>query len=62
MQLFLEVDNTINAWNSNPQRTSEMGHNFMSDWTTEEKKKLNGLTFPEPFDSTNEILSEPTIL
>ena len=47
MQLFLEVDNSINAWNSNPRRTSEMGHNFMSDWTTEEKKKLNGLTFPD---------------
>ena len=34
----------------------------MSDWTTEEKKKLNGLTFSEPTNLTDVILSEPTVL
>jgi len=39
----------INMHNANTHRTSTVGHNFMSDWTAEEKSRLNGLTnIPKP--------------
>ena len=48
MQNFLLLDTEINSWNSNPKKTSEMGHNFMSDLTSEEKKNFAGLKLTPP--------------
>jgi len=42
-ELFANIDEIIKAWNADETNTSRMGHNFLSDWTPEEKKKLNGL-------------------
>jgi len=39
---FAAIEDFINEWNSNPENTSTVGHNFMSDWTAAEKKVLNG--------------------
>lgn len=33
MGLFAERDSIIKAWNANPNQTSTMGHNFLSDMT-----------------------------
>merc|ERR1712183_427872 len=40
--IFAELDEVINAHNSNPNSTSTMGHNFMSTMTYAEKKVRNG--------------------
>ena len=36
MDRFVEVDARINEWNSNPERTHNIGHNKFSDWHPEE--------------------------
>jgi len=40
---FAAIDKFVEEWNANIENTSSVGHNFMSDWTDEEKKRLNGL-------------------
>lgn len=42
MNVFEEIHNEIERFNSNPEATSTMGHNFMSTWTFAEKKRANG--------------------
>jgi hypothetical protein len=42
-ELFTVRDNIIKEFNSNPEETSTMGHNFLSDWTAAEQKSLRGL-------------------
>lgn len=42
LQNFANVENFINEFNANPENTSTVGHNFLSDWTAAEKKVLNG--------------------
>jgi C1A family cysteine protease len=43
LENFLAIDKFIEEWNADTSNTSTVGHNFMSDWTREEKKRLNGL-------------------
>lgn len=43
LSLWSEVDQTIKEWNADPSVTSWMGHNFLSDYTFEEKAALRGL-------------------
>ena len=43
MALFEKTDTFIKEWNSKPDQTNTVGHNFISDMTEEEKKKLRGL-------------------
>ena len=40
--LFQDVDNELKRINADETITHEVEHNFMSDWTKEEKKKLLG--------------------
>ena len=40
---FAAIDKFIEEWNADPENTSTVGHNFMSDWTAAEKKRLNGI-------------------
>ena len=67
LQNFANIDAFIEEWNSNEAKTSTVGHNFLSDWTTEEKKGLNG-SREEPADEsvpthqTDENQSIPTSL
>lgn len=42
LQNFADVEKFIQEWNANKENTSTVGHNFLSDWTAEEKKRLNG--------------------
>ena len=37
---FSRVDKFIEEWNSNPIKTSRVGHNIYSDWSTEERARL----------------------
>jgi hypothetical protein len=37
---FTEVDSHIKQWNSNHERTHELGHNKFSDWSHEEYRSL----------------------
>ncbi len=43
MSLFLTTDSFIQEWNADLANTHTVGHNFMSDWTAEEKKVLTKL-------------------
>lgn len=45
MELFSVRDKIIKEWNARPNITSYMGHNFLSDWTDDERKKLNGINY-----------------
>lgn len=45
MELFTIRDKIIKEWNATPNITSWMAHNFLSDWTAEERKKLNGIDY-----------------
>jgi hypothetical protein len=45
MELFTIRDKIIKEWNATPGVTSFMGHNFLSDWTAEERKRLNGINY-----------------
>jgi C1A family cysteine protease len=49
MDLFLTTDAFIEEWNADLTNTHIVGHNFLSDWTAEEKKVLTKLggTFRE---------------
>ena len=42
LENFEKTDSFIHEWNANKEHTSSVGHNFLSDWTVEEKKKLTG--------------------
>ena len=42
MELFGQVDQFIEGWNIDDQRTHTVGHNQFSDWTEDEKSKLRG--------------------
>ena len=42
LENFEKTDAFIDEWNANNEKTSTVGHNFLSDWTVEEKKKLTG--------------------
>jgi len=41
LENFVKNDDFIDMWNANKENTSKVGHNFLSDWTTDEIKKLN---------------------
>jgi 3-oxoacyl-(acyl-carrier-protein) synthase len=43
MALFQKTNTFVKEWNSQPNQTSTVGHNFISDMTEEEKKGLRGL-------------------
>jgi hypothetical protein len=45
MALFSVRDKIIKEWNARPDITSYMGHNFLSDWTDAERKRLNGINY-----------------
>jgi hypothetical protein len=58
---FVAIDDFITEWNSNPENTSTVGHNFLSDWTAAEKKALNGYRgeieeYPEVPEVTNQTV------
>jgi hypothetical protein len=42
IEQFAKVDAFIEEWNANQDATSTVGHNFLSDWTDEEKKIFSG--------------------
>jgi hypothetical protein len=42
LENFAKVDAFIEEWNSNPNVTSTVGHNFLSDWTDDEKESFQG--------------------
>lgn len=42
LENFAKVDAFIEEWNSNKELTSNVGHNFLSDWTDDEKKIFHG--------------------
>ena len=44
MELFNEVDQFIESWNVQPNRTHIVGHNEFSDWSYDERSKLRGLS------------------
>jgi C1A family cysteine protease len=46
LELFTALDKEIKEWNATPGVTSQMGHNFLSDWTYAEKLRLRGLNLP----------------
>ena len=52
MRNFAETDVFIEEWNADLTNTHRVGHNFLSDWTAEEKSKLTqlgkGTTFENP--------------
>lgn len=52
MRNFVASDSFIEEWNADPTNTHRVGHNFLSDWTAEEKSKLTqlgkGTTFENP--------------
>jgi hypothetical protein len=52
MSNFLETDAFVQEWNADLTHTHVVGHNFISDWTAEEKAKLTqlgkGTTFKNP--------------
>ena len=69
MELFAERDQIIKEWNARPDVTSKMGHNFLSDWTADERKKLNGINYENrqiehnvPFHQVTESKSNQTTL
>ena len=43
MSNFLETDALVQEWNADLTHTHVVGHNFLSDWTAEEKAKLTRL-------------------
>ena len=43
MRNFAETDAFIEEWNADPTNTHRVGHNFISDWSAEEKEKLTQL-------------------
>jgi len=49
---FMASDAFIEEWNADATNTHRVGHNFLSDWTAEEKAKLTqlgkGTTFKNP--------------
>jgi len=47
--LFAKRDSILAKINENPEHTFTVGHNFLSDWTEEEKSKLHQ-TYPEESD------------
>jgi hypothetical protein len=42
LQIFSVVDEFIEKHNADVNKTSTVGHNFLSDWTADEKKRLTG--------------------
>lgn len=42
LQNFVNIDMFIEQHNADVNKTSTVGHNFLSDWTADEKKRLNG--------------------
>lgn len=38
MRNFMETDAFIEEWNADPTNTHRVGHNFISDWSAEEKE------------------------
>lgn len=51
---WLERNQQIQEHNAVENKTSTMGHNFLSDWTPEERKALNGLDMSK-FNSTRPV-------
>ena len=52
MRNFISSDDFIQEWNADSTNTHRVGHNFLSDWTAEEKAKLTqlgkGTSFENP--------------
>jgi len=44
LALFTAKDTLISEWNARDDVTSLMEHNFLSDWTRAEIKKLNNIS------------------
>jgi hypothetical protein len=55
--IFVARDKMIDEWNADPEHTSQMGHNKMSDWTESEYAKLRGLKEQAPRDYAKEIFT-----
>jgi hypothetical protein len=59
---FAAIDDFITEFNSNPENTSTVGHNFLSDWTAAEKKVLNGyLGEIEPIGDVPEVETNQSV-
>jgi len=43
---WLRIDKFIVTHNADPKETHTVGHNYLSDWSKEEKSKLSGLKKP----------------
>jgi len=62
MQLFEQVDQFIEGWNANEQRTHTVGHNEFSDWTEDERAKMRGFKMYDanaPLEVSEAILTIP---
>ena len=55
MELYLNIDKQIKEWNAKEGITSTMGHNFFSDFTDAERKRLTSSRNKHP-----EVNREPT--
>jgi hypothetical protein len=42
LENFIAIDKFIEEWNAQENKTSTVGHNFLSDWTQEEKDIISG--------------------
>ena len=58
MQLFARVDQFIEQWNSDENKTHTVAHNEFSDWTEEERAKLRG--FNESQKPSSSEIEAPT--
>lgn len=57
-ELFKQLDAVIKEWNARDDVTSTMGHNFLSDWTFEEKAALRGNVVVERSDAPTHYAPE----
>merc|ERR1719424_262645 len=46
MAIFMDTYAVVEAHNANPNKTHTLATNFMSTWTADERKRLNGYRAP----------------
>ena len=52
LQNFIAIDKFIEEWNAQEDKTHTVGHNFLSDWTQNEKDVISGKAAAEEFNFT----------
>lgn len=58
MELFKTIDQYIEHWNSQEEKTHILAHNDFSDWTDDERDRLTGYK-EGPTKKGNESKTEP---